>query len=113
MTGPEVPTGAPVADWTETPNRFGTIGHRSYPRHVDPITLGLRLCRSEDGALAELLKQVPAEYVTDGAVSCRCGETVTPARDQWTFCTGTGCNRVFAVGDDGVWAARLPIGGTE
>lgn len=85
-------------------------GYVSDLRRPRALALGLRLCVDVDAgtSLADKLRPVPAEYVTeeDGVVTvhCLCGET--HERAELHECAG--CDRWFIGDVSGVWAVRLP-----
>jgi hypothetical protein len=85
-------------------------GYVSQPSRPRALSLGLRLCVDVEAgtSLAQKLRPVPAEYVTeaDGVVTvrCRCGET--HVRAELHECAG--CDRWFVGDASGVWAVRLP-----
>jgi hypothetical protein len=83
-------------------------GYVTDPRPLSAAALSLRFCHDyETGqSLAQLMKRVPDEYVTDTTARCHCGATLDRTA-LWTACPG-GCGRTFISDEDAVYAARIP-----
>jgi hypothetical protein len=84
---------------------------RGYVTDLRPLSaaaLGLRFChdRETGRSLAQLMKRVPDEYVTDERVRCVCGGEMDRT-GLWTDCPG-GCGRTFIADAGAVYAARIP-----
>jgi hypothetical protein len=88
-------------------------GYVARPKRYSALQIGLRLCVDVEAgtSLAQKLRPVPAEYLTDDdgvvTVRCVCGET--HERVELHECAG--CDRWFVGDESGVWAVRLPTEG--